>query len=231
MSRRLLKPLPLLAAAVLAGLLSGCGGGGEPNLENGKALFVAKCGRCHQLKAAGTAGNPAIKGPNLDAAFRQARHDGMDSDTVEAVVHQQIENPRELPENSPFFMPPELVKGQDAKDVAAYVSKVAGVPGAKAQPVGQGSNEPGAKIFARLGCGSCHFLKQAGASGTTAPNLNETLVGKDRAYIERAIVNPSANIAPGFKDFMPKGYGAQLSPKELDQLVDFLMRSAGREQR
>jgi mono/diheme cytochrome c family protein len=86
-----------------------------------------------------------------------------------------------------------------------------------------GSPGAGRAVFESQGCGSCHTFASAGTSGTTGPNLDESLDGKDAAYVDRAIVDPDAEIAEGFSaGVMPKTYEEQLSPKQLDDLVAFL---------
>lgn len=107
-------------AALVAVAASGCGRE-DPDLVTGKQLFVEKCGACHTLARAGTSG---VSGPDLDEAFGPARRQGLGPGTFEGVVADQIANP--LASSS---MPAKLVTGQDAKDVAAYVAAVAGVPG------------------------------------------------------------------------------------------------------
>src|SRR5215217_4795133 len=102
---------PLCAVAIALPL--GACGRDEPDLENGKAQFVEKCGSCHELQRAGTAGTT---GPSLDTAFQTALADGMDRDTVEGIVYRQILHPRR-----DSVMKPEIVTGDDASDVAAYV--------------------------------------------------------------------------------------------------------------
>jgi plastocyanin len=97
---------------------AGCGREGEPDVVKGKDLFVQKCGACHVLGRANATG---IQGPNLDQAFGQARRDGLGGDTVEGVVLRQIANPRRS-----STMPADLVKGKDARAVAAYVALAAG---------------------------------------------------------------------------------------------------------
>jgi mono/diheme cytochrome c family protein len=110
----------LLAAAALSA--AGCGGGEDvsgfedANRSSGKGLFVGICGSCHVLADAGTAGTT---GPNLDQAFGYACKQGFEEDTVFSVVHGQID----LAQGA---MPADLVTGQDAVDVAAYVASVAG---------------------------------------------------------------------------------------------------------
>jgi mono/diheme cytochrome c family protein len=119
----------LAAGAALVVLASGCG----DNLKNehadtvhGKQLFVQKCGACHVLARANTKG---IQGPNLDEAFQQSIKDGIKRDTVEGVVYRQILYPNQNTDTKALVMPPKLVTGDDANDVAAYVASVAAKPG------------------------------------------------------------------------------------------------------
>jgi mono/diheme cytochrome c family protein len=84
----------------------------------------------------------------------------------------------------------------------------------------------GAQVFTDQGCGGCHTLAAASATGATGPNLDEGLKGKDTAFIEQSIVDPNAEIAKGFApDIMPQNYGDTLSPEELDGLVQYLSES------
>jgi mono/diheme cytochrome c family protein len=131
----LMRSSILLALAALVAVGVGCGSSNEPDLANGKALFMGavskqyqkdhpqyqSCGGCHGLARADAGGG---QGPNLDQAFAQARKDGMTSRTVQGVVQDQINSPRR-----DSIMPADIVKGDDARDVAAYVASVAGQPG------------------------------------------------------------------------------------------------------
>lgn len=97
---------------------------------------------------------------------------------------------------------------------------------------------PGAKVDAKklftdgngtaTACGSCHTLADAGTTGTTGPNLGKVLKGMSAAEIKESIVNPSAKLAPGFQDLMPKDYGDSLSAEELDALVKYLGTAAAK---
>jgi mono/diheme cytochrome c family protein len=127
--------VPRLAAVLLAVgalLAAGCGGDevsgqADANRSNGKTLFVSgtegkpSCGSCHTLLDAGTAGTT---GPNLDQALGYSCAQGFAESTVYSNVLGQIQL-------AAGQMPPNLVTGQDAVDVAAYVASVAGkdVPG------------------------------------------------------------------------------------------------------
>jgi plastocyanin len=122
-------------AALIAGTagLGGCQlADSGTNLVNGKQQFVAKCGSCHALARANATG---VVGPNLDDAFTRARQDGFGQDTFEGIVHRQILQPAIRPQHDPVtgkelpLMPANLVSGDDAEDVAAYVASAAGKPG------------------------------------------------------------------------------------------------------
>ena len=112
----------LVAGAVAA--LTGCDLQEDADIDRGRAIFTQRCGTCHALAEAGSTVNI---GPNLDDAFAQARKDGMDQDTIEGVVTDQVENPRPAsPEDTSIYMPPGLAEGDDLRDVAAYVARYAG---------------------------------------------------------------------------------------------------------
>jgi cytochrome c oxidase subunit II len=72
-------------------------------------------------------------------------------------------------------------------------------------------------------CGQRHTLAEAQASGSAGPNLDDTLKGKDAAYIKESIVEPNAQVASGFgRNVMPDTYESTLSAAEVDALVKFL---------
>lgn len=218
---RLLAPVAALIAAVL--VISGCGTS-SPDVARGRVLFTSKCGVCHALAQAGTT---ATIGPNLDDAFAAAREaGGFDAATVEGIVKNQIDNPRPSNGNPAASMPAHIVEGTDADDIAAYVGKYAGVPGAAPPEVEGGA---GAQVFANNGCGGCHTLAAANSGGTTGPNLDEVLPGQEEAEIEESIVDPNAKIAEGYPpNVMPQNFKETIQPEELKELVKFLSENAGK---
>ena len=86
-------------------------------------------------RARSAPGRPASTGPDLDAAFAQARTDGLGESTFAGVVEQQILHPNINPQVDPTtgktlpLMPAKLVEGDDARDVAAYVAQAAAKAG------------------------------------------------------------------------------------------------------
>ena len=215
------------AAAVVLVAASGCGREEEPDLVNGKQLFVQKCGSCHALKRGGTQGT---QGPSLDVAFRTALRDGMSRDTVEGVVRDQIKNVRR---NS--IMPANLVTGDDARDVAAYVALVSGKPGedqGELAQAGVAGATDGKQIFTAAGCGSCHKLADAGTNGNVGPSLDDLAAnaGKRKPgmsakqYVEESLLKPEAFAVPGFQAGVMPSYQGRLEPKQVDALVEYLLK-------
>lgn len=217
---RLLLAIAAIAAAALA--VSGCGTSTN-NEARGRVLFVQKCGVCHTLAQAGTT---AQMGPNLDDAFAAARAAGEGGDTVEGIVKAQVEFPRPSNSNPAVSMPRDVVTGQDLEDVAAYVGRYAGVPGA-APPKAPGG--PGAQVFADNGCGGCHTLAAANSGGVTGPNLDEILPGQSATMVKESIVDPNAHIAKGYPaNVMPQNFSAIITPTQLNQLVQYLSTSTAK---
>lgn len=103
---------------------AGCGSAQDfesADLEAGKTAF-AGCAACHSLADAGATGSDTgspTAGPNLDDAFRASRQVGIPDDQFAGVVHRWIKY-AQMP------MPRDMVEGQDAINVAAYVASVAG---------------------------------------------------------------------------------------------------------
>ena len=182
------KALLLLLALAAAASLSGCGTGGlataRGDQQNGAQLFTSKCGGCHQLQAAGTQGNI---GPNLDAAFAGDREQGFKDDTISSVVLDQIRLA-----SAP--MPRNLVRGQDAVDVADYVAATAGVNGPEAKAPSTRSTD-GKTIFT-TNCGSCHTLKAAATKGNIGPNLDQ--LKPSLAVTQRQVIH-GGGVMPAFK--------------------------------
>jgi cbb3-type cytochrome c oxidase subunit III len=217
---------PLLAAVGGVGVaiaLAACGTGGiatgAADQENGKKLFLGKgqCAGCHTLAAAGSS---STIGPNLDDAFAQARADGYKESAILNIVHDQIRFPGQYPtaQKNPDFlqanMPANLVKGKDAEDVAAYVAANAGVQGFAESQVISGTN--GKNIFEKK-CASCHTLKDAGATGTIGPNLDQLM--PSFAIAQKQVTN-GGQVMPAFKNVLTKA--------QIDAVARYVATHAGK---
>jgi cbb3-type cytochrome c oxidase subunit III len=190
-------------------LAAGCGTGGKADptadTQAGKALFTKNCAGCHTL---GDAGATGTIGPNLDAAFGPSRAQGFKPSTIQNVVLLQIRDAsKPMPEN--------IVKGQDAQDVAAYVAAVAGTASSAAKPPSELGND-GKTIFQNE-CASCHTLAAAGATGTVGPNLDQ--LKPAQAIVVRQVTNGGA-VMPAFK--------GKLTPAQIAAVATYVSSNAGK---
>ena len=240
MAKSLGRISTLMAAALIVVALGGCAiKHPTSNLVTGKKLFASNCASCHTLSHANSTGTV---GPNLDDAFRQDRADGVKSTSIEGLVAYWIQYP-----NTQGAMPAGLLKGQDAQNVAAYVARVAAVPGqdtgALAAAVAEKVNPTpavGKTIFTGVGgCGGCHTLSAAATTGTVGPNLNtlkqacatpasqQARGATLQKCIETAITDPYKYLPPGYKaGIMPNTFSKTLSPTQIQALVAFLSSAA-----
>jgi mono/diheme cytochrome c family protein len=94
------------------------------DLEAGKTLFEINCGTCHAMYAAGTDGN---FGPNLDTLLSPTGPP-TDKSTIEA-TKQRVLNAIDSGVDSsttPGRMPPGILSGEHAEQVAEFVAREAG---------------------------------------------------------------------------------------------------------
>ncbi|HEY3764785.1 MAG TPA: c-type cytochrome [Gaiellales bacterium] len=97
---------------------------------------------------------------------------------------------------------------------------------------GGGDAAAGKAVFASNGCGSCHTLAVAGATGTIGPDLGKVVAGdaqKDKmpiaAFIKQSITDPAAYTATGgpWATSMPTTFGSSLSATQIDDLVALII--------
>jgi cytochrome c oxidase subunit II len=103
------------------------------------------------------------------------------------------------------------------------------VKGAGAALSGPGA---GKSVFTSQGCGACHTLQAAGATGKVGPDLDKLPEEAKKAgqpldaFVRESIVNPNAYVQPGFpKNVMPQTFGS-LPKAQLDALVQYLVQSS-----
>jgi cytochrome c oxidase subunit 2 len=91
----------------------------------------------------------------------------------------------------------------------------------------------GLTVFNANGCSGCHTLSAAHAAGHVGPDLDKLVSYAQQAkqplaaFVHQSIVDPNAYVQPGFpKSRMPQTFGQDLSSKELNALVSFLVQSS-----
>lgn len=200
-------------------MLAACGTGGtveSGSAQNGLKVFQENCGSCHTFAAAQT---QSTVGPNLDAAFAQARSEGFKESSIRDIVAGQIRNPGQYPTGDTANtlqanMPANLVKGQDLADVAEFVAANAGKNGFVEPVAVTGTN--GAAIF-KAKCGSCHTFAAAGTTGTVGPNLDQ--LKPPLATVRTQVIN-GGGAMPAFKD--------TLSDAQINAVSRYVANNAGK---
>jgi cytochrome c oxidase subunit II len=76
-------------------------------------------------------------------------------------------------------------------------------------------------------CKSCHTLADAGATGTTGPDLDEVIPDLSDAEIKQSIEDPDVDVTEGFQPGIMPRYGDSLSEEQVDALVKYLKEVAG----
>jgi mono/diheme cytochrome c family protein len=132
-------------------------------------------------------------------------------------------------------MPANLYRGKDADDVATYIAKCSGnencgvtAAGAQQQtPTTQGSGAAGApkgapkpdgeQVFTSAGCGGCHTLKAAGASGNVGPNL-DTLKPSQQVAAKQ-VANGGGGMPP---------FKGRLTDAEIQAVAAYVADNAGK---
>jgi len=91
----------------------------------------------------------------------------------------------------------------------------------------------GLSVFNNSGCGTCHTLSAANATGTVGPDLDKLVSYAKQAkqplapFVHDSIVDPDKYVQPGYqKGLMPSTFGQSLTKTQLDALVAFLVQSA-----
>jgi putative heme-binding domain-containing protein len=210
---RIDKTLTVLAGVFLGALVMTSGSPSAQQhsytpqeIEEGRKLYDANCGRCHNNDGGG------VTGIEL---FKQIRRANSDEDIARLIQAG-------IPGTS---MPPHAFSTPQAMSVVAFLRSMVGVtPGASpvaATGAGRGANAAaggvparGKEIFAgKGGCANCHQAE--GTGGTSGPNLSAIgaprggrgfVLPPDPAALERSILDPNADIAVPFRMF-------QVTPK------------------
>ncbi|HXD68487.1 MAG TPA: cytochrome c [Gaiellales bacterium] len=125
---------------------------------------------------------------------------------------------------------------------AALSTPASSAPASSSPGGGSGGSSSGAAgdatagkaVFASNGCGSCHTLSAAGATGTIGPDLDKAVTGDAQkanmplaAFIKQSITDPAAFTASGgpWSTPMPTTFGSSLSPTQIDDLVALIESS------
>jgi mono/diheme cytochrome c family protein len=102
-----------------------------------------------------------------------------------------------------------------AVGVAINAAAFMAAPSVAAGAISPAQIKQGRQLFNDWSCGTCHALKDAGASGPVGPSLNNPKM--TRAFVINRITN-GAGAMPGF--------GGQMSDAEIATLSDYIVHAS-----
>jgi putative heme-binding domain-containing protein len=188
----------------------------DAQIAEGRALYQANCGRCHNTDGAG------VVGVELFKQFRRATSD----DDVARLIQNGIPG-TSIPSHR--FSTPQALSVvaflRSMVGVAPNAAAVAGLSGRRSSGL-TGDAARGKTIFSgKGGCGACH--RAEGAGGTTGPDLSAIgasrdfgfgPIAPDPALLEQSILDANGDITPAYRVFQvtPKS-GAQVRGSLLNQ--------------
>ena len=114
------------------------------------------------------------------------------------------------------FAAEEEEAGHGAEAAETHVTETGESPGTTTEAGGEaeGDATAGEAVFASAGCGSCHTLDAAGASGAVGPSLDQTK--PDAALVVDRVTNGSGGMPP-FKD--------QLDEQQIKDVAAYVVAS------
>lgn len=218
----------------------------EELVNVGKEIFYGKgtCALCHSI------GQKGLRCPDLAGVGARAaeRKEGM---SAEEYLAESLYDPGayivEGYENTmpQINKPPVGLSGKEIVAVIAFLQSLGGVTTVTAEtafpqfsageappmeetppaPAGVGvaaAEDDPEKIMTAMGCPVCHDYQKGIVM--VGPSLKGAGSRRDRGYIERAILDPNAEVAEGFPPgVMPGDYASKLTVKQFNILVDFLI--------
>jgi putative heme-binding domain-containing protein len=169
----------LISLALSAGFLFGQHSFTPIDVEDGGRLYRANCSICH-----GAEGNGV---PGIDLAHNKFRR-AKDDDDIAAIIRTGIPG---------TAMPPNNFYDFQALTIVAYLRSMAA---ATATTTSGGDALRGKAIYdGKGGCAGCHRIRGAGAR--VGPDLSEIGNLRLAGELERAIVDPDAEVAEQNRHF------------------------------
>ncbi len=165
------------------------------DIEAGRKLYGANCGRCHNADGAG------VSGVEL---FRQIRRATSDEDIAKLIIAG-------IPGTS---MPSHAFSQPESLQVVAYMrtaaAKPSSAPAGAAAPLSDATQAARGKaiVEGKGSCLGCHRIRGTGSG--SGPDLSTigapqgagfTATTVNAASLERALVDPDADVSPAFRVF------------------------------
>jgi cytochrome c oxidase cbb3-type subunit III len=147
-------------------------------VEEGRVAFRGSCSLCHGIKGGGG------RGPDLTIGDFSVGNS--DADLYNVIANGAAGT--EMPDFAARF---------ESDDIWRLVSYVRSISGSGATRI-SGKRDNGEQLYWKKGqCGTCHTV--AGRGKRMGPDLTEVGRQRSAAYLRESVVNPGADITPGYQ--------------------------------
>lgn len=185
------------------------------DIQRGQAVFDGNCAGCHSVAKGQAAGlGPALAGIAVTAATR------IEDTSAEEFILQSILYPDAYKmQGSQGAMPGEIgasLSDSELRDLVGYLMNLEGHLDSRAisslqivrpkteaqagESIDWTELQQGYELFSsKYGCGSCHEILEFPSNNLLAPSLQHAAV-LDEKYIRQSIRDPSAVIAPTYRE-------------------------------
>lgn len=216
----------------------------EVLVELGKKTFYGKgaCAVCHGM------GEKGQRAPDLEGVGARASRRVEGLGASQYLIQSLIEPETYVVEGYENIMPPAnkppvSLNEMELLAVVAFLQSLGGAvtitredlpPEVRAEaakpermaapPVVAGDPGKGKEIFEKQQCIACHKVGDEG--GQLGPDLS-TIARKGDEYLRTSILDPAADLVPGFQPVMPPDYAEKLTVKEFNDLMAYLLTLRG----
>jgi putative heme-binding domain-containing protein len=172
----------------------------------GMRLFRSACAACHGLQGAGGSNGPSL----TTGAFK---HGGSDEALFRSIT-------KGIPDTPMAAFP------LDGRDVWQLIAFIRSVNVGQAALQTKGDPAKGAALFTTYGCVRCHTAR--GPGGYTGPDLSGIGSRRSLAYLERAVLDPDADVSAEYWSLRARTRSGQtISAIRLNEDMDtFQIREA-----
>jgi mono/diheme cytochrome c family protein len=118
----------------------------------------------------------------------------------------------------------EMLEEEQRWQLVAYLRSIATTT-SELPTIGGVDFQVGLNVLQTYGCLACHRYNNQG--NFVGPDLHDIGTKRSADELMADIIDPSAEIAEGFADTMPRDYSEQISEEDLNLMVDFLAASTG----
>jgi mono/diheme cytochrome c family protein len=192
-------------------------------IAEGEALYIAQdCAVCHGIEADGN--GPLSSGLNprpIDFTNAPLMNRLGDDYLYWRLSEGGLQTP--FLSAMPSFK--NMLSDEERWQIIAYIRNIEKEEPPEDILVGGVDPQVGLNLLQTYGCFACHRYNEQGSF--VGPDLHNIGAQRSHDQLLADIIDPTAELAEGFPDVMPRDYSEQMSQEDLELMVNFLAGSTG----